>query len=660
MSAVLYDKELERYRNLMLPPGKFADGFRWSSLVGAVFIALLMVPGAMYMGLVAGQGVGPAAQWVTVILFIEIARRAHRTLSRPELYVLFYMASAVMASPFSGLLWNQFYVQSQAAYSAGIAGQLPKWYAPGDPAVLDQRSFMMWDWLPAIGIVFFGTFVGRINNAILGYGLFRVTSDIEKLPFPMAPVGAQGIMALAEQSEEEKARGEDSWRWRVFSVGGVLGLAFGALYVGLPTISGALFDTPIVILPIPFSDWTSKTQDWLPAFATGLDWNLGNLLWGMVMPFFAMVGSFVALVITLFLNPVLYKFNILRTWQPNDATLPTMYKNNIDFYFSFSIGLMLAIALVGFWQVYRSLRNRRKTTAELESPDTGPIAEGTGRGDIKTVLVLGTYFVSTMAYILLSGWLIDWDWRVMLILCGMGFVYTPLISYVSARLQGMAGQVVDIPFVREAAFILSGYEGAKIWFLPIPLQNYGDAAVNYRVAELIGTKFWSIWKAELALVPIVLIASIFFANFIWGLAPIPSAQYPFAEKMWEYNAAMQSVVVTSTLGRFSEFERAIDATYLGAGAALGMVLFVAMTLLHLPIMLFYGLVRGLNQTLPHVVAPQFIGALLGRYYFEKKLGLKWGQYVPVVAAGFSCGMGLITVLCVGVTFLAKAVISLPY
>jgi len=162
MSEVRYDKELETYRNLMLPPGTFEDGFRWSSLVGAVFIALLMVPGAMYMQLVAGFGVGPAAQWVTVILFIEVARRAHKTLRRPELFVLFYMAGAVMAAPFSGLLWNQYYVQSWPAYAAGVAQGIPNWFAPSDPAVLDQRSFMMWQWLPAVGLVIFGLFSGMV------------------------------------------------------------------------------------------------------------------------------------------------------------------------------------------------------------------------------------------------------------------------------------------------------------------------------------------------------------------------------------------------------------------------------------------------------------------------------------------------------------------
>ena len=40
-------------------------------------------------------------------------------------------------------------------------------------------------------------------------------------------------------------------------------------------------------------------------------------------------------------NPVLYSAGILSEWRPGDGTIVTMYKNTIDFYFSFGIGLSL-------------------------------------------------------------------------------------------------------------------------------------------------------------------------------------------------------------------------------------------------------------------------------------------------------------------------------
>ena len=667
MSIIRYDKELEEFRNLMKVPSTFEDGFSVAALVGALFVALMMVPGAMYMTLMAGQGVGPAAQWVTVILFIEVARRAHKRLRRPELFVLFYMAGAAMVQPFQGLIWHQFLVQSQAAIGMGVAEHIPTWYAPRDPEVLATRNFFNPAWYPAVGMVIFSTIMGRLNGTILTYGLFRIASDIEKLPFPMAPIGASGVMALAEQQDEEGADGSEkpeSWRWRIFSIGGIIGLSFGAIYMALPALSSAVLNQPIIILPIPFVELTDKTSDFLPAVAMGINLNMGLLVMGMAMPFYAILGSFIGLVLTVIVNPILYNHQVLTTWSPGDNTPKTLFVNQLDFYFSFTIGISIAIALAGVWQVIHNMRSKAKLRKrqqalclEVEPESTTP----KGRGDIPTVFVIGTYVLTSMSYILLSGWLIDWHPGVMKVLLFFAFVYTPIISYVTARLEGLAGQVVTFPMVREAAFILSGYTGGvAVWFLPTPIHDYGKGTVFYRQAELTGTRFWSIWKAELLLVPIVMLASIFFAQFIWSLGPIPGPEYPYTEVMWEQEAGNKCIMYSATLGRFSTFEDAFNWKYLLMGTGVGATLFAIMWPLHLPILMFYGMVRGLGQTLPHQIVPEIVGAVLGRFYFQRKLGKKWRPYILVVAAGFNCGMGLITVLSVGLNFLARSVIKIPF
>jgi hypothetical protein len=251
-------------------------------------------------------------------------------------------------------------------------------------------------------------------------------------------------------------------------------------------------------------------------------------------------------------------------------------------------------------------------------------------------------------------------WPVVWVMLFYAFAYTPVVSYVTARLEGIAGEVLNIPFVREATFIFSGYHGVAVWFLPIPLHNYGSMTVFYRQCELTGTSFWSIWKSEILLTPIIVGGSLLFAHFIWGLGPIPSPQYLFAQQWWEVTAAQQSVVYSSTLGGFTEFEEAIRPSYILAGLGTGGLLFAGFSLLGAPTFFIYGIVRGLNQTLPFVVLPQFIGALIGRFYFKKRLGLKWMQYAPVVFAGFSCGVGLIVTLGIGITFVSKSVFTLPF
>ncbi len=662
------DSEVEEFRNLMEVPSTFEEGFSWTALAGAIFIGLIMVPGALYMALLAGEmSIGPATQWVTVILFIEAARRAQKNVKKAEIFILFFMAGTAMSLPFQGLLWNQFYMRSDAAVAYGIASDLPFFFAPPTTSEsYGMRSFFHPDWWPVVGLMVFTTFFSQLNNLVLGYGLFRLTSDIEKLPFPMAPIGAQGMLALAEDAGERKnsETGQRSWRWRMFSIGGAIGLIFGAIYLGLPTITGILLDDPIQIFPIPFVDWTEKTQHILPAVATGLSWDLNNFIIGMVLPFWAVAGSFLGVVFTFIANPFLYDAGVLTAWEGGDSTVETFFKNNVDFYFSFQIGISLAIAVAGFWQVFLALRRRAREKKNKEDV-THRTSVPPGRGDIPAWLITVIYLVVTCTYIAVSMWLLkladgEYHLGVFLALCFFGFIYTPLISYVTARLEGIAGQIIEIPMIREASLILSGYRGVTVWALPIPVANYGMMTVMYRQAELTGTKFTSIWKTQIILYPIILIATLVFASFIWGLAEVPSAVYPFAETMWELEANNRSIMWSATLGEYSIFERAFDWVKLTSGLVFGVGMFAAMSWFNAPIFLVYGVVKGLGQSLPHMIIPQFFGALLGKFYFQRKFGRMWRQYIPVIAAGFACGQGLITIACVGITFLSKAAIQLPF
>src|SRR5262249_23510204 len=147
------DAELREFRELMPPPDHWEEGFGLRAMVGAIFVGLIMTPAAMYMSLVAGgNDIGPAAQGVTIILFIEVARRSFTVLKRPEIYVLYYMAGAslVGSAPGQGLLWNQFLPQSDAFRGFGI--HVPSWVAPSSTDVLGQRTFFHPAWIAPIGL----------------------------------------------------------------------------------------------------------------------------------------------------------------------------------------------------------------------------------------------------------------------------------------------------------------------------------------------------------------------------------------------------------------------------------------------------------------------------------------------------------------------------
>ena len=170
------DRELQEYRDLLKTPTHFEEGFGWKTVVGAIFIGFLMMPGSMYLQLVIGTGIGPAARWVTIILFAELAKRSYSDLKQQEIFLLYYMAGAALHTPFQGLLWSQYLVQSDAARMLGVAEFIPAWVAPPlESSALVERSFFHRDWLIPILLLIGTQIITRIDQFGLTFGM-----DVEK------------------------------------------------------------------------------------------------------------------------------------------------------------------------------------------------------------------------------------------------------------------------------------------------------------------------------------------------------------------------------------------------------------------------------------------------------------------------------------------------
>ena len=542
--------EIEEYRSLMEVPKSFGEGFTLRTILGVVFISVVMVPGNMYLSLMTGGSLGAAAEWVTIILFIEIARRSFTTLSRQEIYVLFYVAASLVAAEtgtFQGLLWNQYLVQSEAARQFGIAHLIPSWVAPplGSEALVN-RTFLHSDWLLPIGLLIAGLVIGRVSWFTIGYSLFRLTSDYERLPFPFAPINAQGALALADSSA-----GQETWRWRMFSTGVMIGAGFGALYVGVPAITGAMLAQPVQIFPIPFADFTHDSGYVLPATPLGLSFHLGIILTGLLAPFWGIVGAVAGSLTYVAACPILHANGLLPSWQLGMGSIETYFINNVDFWMSFSIGVTFAIAFVGFYQVYVGTKKRR---SEMKGSGPGAMKSSLpeGRGDFSIPLLLGLFSLMTIATIGIARWMLPGF--PFLYFVFFGFIFTPFMSFVNARLIGMVGQSLSIPFIKEGAIFLSGYRGVEVWFVPFALENYGAQAQKFREIELTGTKFTSILRAEVFMVPVVLLTSFLYWQYLWQMAPIPSATYPYAQTMWRLQSYQQCLWLSSTLRGETEVE----------------------------------------------------------------------------------------------------------
>ena len=700
MKGERHDKEIALYRSLLETPGEFKDGFGWTTVAGIFFCGLVMMPGSIYLALMSGGSLGPAASWVTVILFMEIARRALKPMGKHNLVVLLHAANIIMAAnilfpggPMGHLVYRAYLLGSDAVRDAGMTGAFPKWFVPpsGSPAIT-ERTFFHSDWVIPIVIAAFILVIGVVQRYTLGYFFFRLTSDVENLPFPLAPIAAQGATALSEADQKAAAENKDNkketpangdaepgkprrLRWRIFSLGAVLGLVFGIIQVGIPGVTSLFLAKPFFVVPQPFVDTTLLTESILPATPTGVTLDLGIILLGFVLPFWSVIGTLVAILLTLVLNPVLHHYGVLSHWQPGMDTVNTTFANNVDFWMSFGIGAGLGIAVVCIFATLRDLfakwkelRAKRKTAANRASIWAPPRP---GRGDYSLRLSLILYCLSAAAVVALCIALLPRSFGIVFFLVFFAFVYSPFISYVNARLLGISGQNVDIPFIREGGFLLSGARGLGIWLAPVPVENYGYMAQAFRTNELTGVNLRSLIKTELVAIPVLLILSILFWSFIWKSTAVPSDLFPAAQVNWELAAKNQVLLLSSTFTpgedeqgphnvADSEFMRAVHPQAIGAGFVGCVGLYGLCNAFGFPVMLIYGMIRGLGQ-LPHFMVLEFIGALLGRYYFQKRYGqARFLTLAPALLAGYFTGVGLVSMITMALMLIKSAITAAPF
>jgi hypothetical protein len=645
------------------------------------------------------------------------------------------LAASVLfpGGPLGPLVYRAYLVTGEMVRDAGMRDSFPAWWVPApDSPALQTRNLLHPDWMVPIALVFVLMVLGTVRRYTLGYFFFRLTSDIERLPFPLAPITAQGAMALAEtdprQGGDEAASGgqapgqgpgaeggdriaqmkalvrrllaigarrsarppegargltpsgllapsgpREYSKWSLFSLGAAMGIAFGFLQVGVPALTSLIFEKPVFLLPQPFKEMTPLTERVLPAAATGLAIDLGIVGIGMVLPFWAVVGTFIAILATMLLNPVLHHYGLLARWQPGMDTVNTTFANSVDFWMSVGIGAGLGIALVSVWSMVRDLRAKlrdlkAKRRAGGKVEDLWAVSKP-GRGDYPMWIALAAYGAAGLGVIGLCRALVpQFPLAFLLIFI---FVYNPFVSYVNARLLGLTGQQVDIPFVKETSFILSGAKGVGIWLAPIPIENYGAMAQSFRASELTGVNFRSLIKAELVALPVLFALSLAFWAFIWRSGPIPSDAFPAAQINWELQTKQDVLLLSSTHVppgedpsrrsiEDSEFMKAIHPKLIGGGLAFTVVLYALVEWLGLPTLLVYGIIRGMGQ-LPHYMLLEIVGALLGRYWLQKVYGKEnFLRMAPTALAGYFTGVGLIAMATLALRLMMEAVSSAPF
>jgi hypothetical protein len=181
----------------------------------------------------------------------------------------------------------------------------------------------------------------------------------------------------------------------------------------------------------------------------------------------------------------------------------------------------------------------------------------------------------------------------------------------------------------------------------------------FKEIELTKTKFTSIIKAEILMLPLVLICSFLFWSFFWKLSPIPSTTYPYVQTYWPRDATYRCLWATALQEKNNWFFKAIKPKFVLFGGVLAVGVYGILAIFKLPLIIYYGILNGFTSW-PHATIPMFIGGILGRFYFRKIFKENWKNYAPVLLAGYGCGMGLIGMVSIAFALIAKAVFYLPF
>jgi hypothetical protein len=335
---------------------------------------------------------------------------------------------------------------------------------------------------------------------------------------------------------------------------------------------------------------------------------------------------------------------------------------------SFTIGGGLGVAAVSLFATVREIRRLAKTRRATASKASLFAPPHANRGDYPIWIAVAIYFAIATSVVAVCLSLLPRTPGTVFFFLFFAFLYQPFIAYVNARLLGVSGQTVEIPFVRESAVLVSGVKGIDVWLAPVPLDTNSWQAQSYRVNELTGVRFWSLIKTELVVVPVLFVLSFLFWAFIWRADGVPSVAFPWAEANWELYAKNQTLLYSATfvppgeagtVGE-SEFMRAIHPSLIAGGFFGSVLLFVGTSVAGIPAAFYYGIFRGLGQ-LPHTMMLELVGAVLARFVLERRFGKeRVRSAAPIIFAGYLTGVGLVGMATIALRLIKGAVSAAPF
>ncbi len=627
------------------------SGLTWRSLLALVYAAALLAPIdvflSLFMGtafLTAGPGyliIAPAV-YIVIIMFTEISRMLGQPLTRQEVFIMYnLLGTAMVAVTFTQILYQGYFRSAPLSQilidpftKKPLTNVIPQWYAPS-PTVFNLRSFFNIEWVIPILIVLSAAALFYISEVGLGLLCAYIFVEVEKLPFPTAPVASEGIITIAER---------DSTRIRVFTFASVISMVWSTLTMGGPSVLGAALGMRTAL--VSFMDLSPRLAQYLPGIIFGVTFEPFAYTYGFILSTPAIISILIGSYAVWFLgnplalmlpSPLFTEFQ--REYLPSMSMEFTVWRSWLHIWTSFYLGASLGVAVITLIKGRGYLIRSIKSLAQLAA------AKAAGYPPLSFILSLwigGSIGLIALLYFLCPTfplWVLP-----------ISFIGTPfIIAMINARGLGEVGFGVSLPYTRESMILLSGYRGTDIWFTPYYAGGASAASYTYlvKVAKVTETRFMDYFKALFIVIPITWVMSLIVISTLWSMAPIPSEVFPSTTFLWPDR-------INREVFMMNNFDKIYKPPLIGFGFALTAILTTVSSVIRIPFFSTMGLLIGFSVE-PHIANALAIGHLVGNLFFKRKFGKDWWEkYKATALAGIACGFGITAAVVGAVILILKA------
>jgi len=633
------------------------SGLTWKSFLGILYAAIVIQPAVILLSLVSGATLSwMAAQWIVVILFVELARIAGHELTQQETFIIWLMAAtAAQEFFFLFMVQNAYWRTSFITQNAIINGQslanlVPTWFAPSfSSPIYNLRTFLHPSWIAPISIALVGSLLWKATDISLGYLNRQLYIETEKLPFPFQVPTAEAILTISRHEKK---------RTRVLVVSAVIAMFYALFVYGIPLLGYSVLRLQSIpfAIPVPWVDLTKFIEPALPGAAIGIATDLITFALGFMIPFNVIVSMFVTSFAIYFVaNPIAVRMGFSTPerpiWEPGWSLGTIWQRSTLNLWAGFIIGLAIAAAIVPILAHPRTFARSLKGLTKLSKAQRRA-------GILPLWLIFGIFISSTFGGIMLFHFLVP-DFPIwVLIALSMG--WTLLWTLASGRASATTGFSITVPTgggdlasLRQPMFsLVLGGKYSNAWFAPLTVSQGGDWTCQmFKLCQLTKTTPGSYIKAYLIAFPIAYIVGFVYISVFWSIAPIPSAVFPWTQITWPTNLIFSSLWITNPTNIFNPTTLAASFSIVTAAYALS-------TFAHLPIS-FMGIVVGAASPLPNALT-MLIGGIVGQILMRRTGKDWWNSNKGVIVGGIFIGEGIIIGIFAAILLVMKSTLALPY